>query len=54
VLGAVLLVYAIVRRRVVEGAIVRGGYAHPDELIMVGVLGGGAVLGITTAIAVVI
>lgn len=53
-LGVLVLVYAFVRRDAVEGALPRGEYVAASHGVFVGALLGAAVLGLATAVVVVV
>ena len=53
-LGVVTLGYAVVRRRDLERALPLGEYVPADDRVMVGTLLGAAVLGLATAVLIVI
>ena len=52
-LGVVVLVYAVARRRTLEQALPRGEYVPAHDGVLVGALLGAAVLGLATGVVVV-
>ncbi|MCU0258910.1 MAG: DUF202 domain-containing protein [Solirubrobacteraceae bacterium] len=52
VLGVVVLVYAVARRRAVEAALPRGEYVSASDGVLLGTLAAAAVLGLATVVVV--
>lgn len=52
-LGVIVLLYAVARRRRLEGALTRGEYVPASDRVLLGSLVGAAVLGLATAVVVI-